>query len=161
VVRAHGGAVGAADGAAAGAEGARGEGGARAVAGGAHGQCSGCAAVAMAFGSARGVVGVFAVADGLLHGVQVFADGDGNGDADLGGGFEGLAQAREEQALEGSGEGAELDLAELVLVWIVAAVLFDQVIAEADAGAGVVEGSSPRCRYARTQYVLLAGGVYL
>jgi hypothetical protein len=113
----------------------------------------------MAFGSARGAVAVLAVANDLLHGVQVFADRDRDRDTDAGGGLEGLAQAREERALERHREGAELDLAELVLVGIVAAVLFNQVIAQADAGAGVVETSSPRCRNARTQYVLLVGRV--
>jgi hypothetical protein len=46
--------------------------------------------------------------------VEVFADGGVDGDAEFDGGLEGAAQAGEELAFEGGGEGAQFDLAEAV-----------------------------------------------
>ena len=114
----------------------------------------------MAFGGAGGGIGVGAVADDLLHLVEVFADVGIDGDAQADGGFEGAAEAGEQLALEGGGEGAELELAEGVFGGVPAAEARGEVVAAADAGAGVVEADATGFGEAGGEQLLLAGGVH-
>lgn len=130
----------------------------RLLIGGADGEGEGGAAVGVALGGVGGSVGVLAVADDLLHLVEVFADVHIDGDAQADGRLEGTAQAGEELALEGGGEGAELEFAEGVLGGLPAAEALGEVVAAADARAGVVEADVAGLGDARGEEFLLARG---
>ena len=117
---------------------------------GAQGESEGGAAIGMAISGVRGAEIELAVGgDDSLDGVKVFANGGGDGDGHDPALKRG-AEVREEFVLQPGGEGAEFDAAgrarqePRATRRNVFAELSDQQVAQADAGAGVIEANAPR-----------------
>jgi len=125
-------------------DGFEGEGAAGAVTRRADGEGEGGAAVGVALAGAGRPVVVLAVGHDLLHGVQILAHRAADRHAQPRGGLESAAEFGEELALKIGSEGAELDLAEAVALGVPLAVVAADHVAQADAGAGVVEAHAAR-----------------
>src|ERR1700678_1933427 len=115
-----------------------------AAGGGARGQGEGGATVGVAVGAVGGAVGDLAGRrTDTVEGMEVFADHSADGYAQ-GTLFKGHPQFGENLHLEGVGKIAQFDFAEFVARRVVLAEFLGQVIAQADAGAGVIEADATR-----------------
>ena len=128
-------------------------------------------AIGVAVGSGVGAVGDLAgVGDGAVDGMEVLADVAAAGDEEFAI-FEGAAETREEFGFESGCEMAKLNaigggskppklvgvVAELVFHGGTAAEFFLEVIAKADAGAGVIDGDALTALEVREQDLELFG----
>jgi hypothetical protein len=119
--------------------------------GGAPAEGQGGGAIGVAVGAGGGAVADLAVdGDDALDGGQVIANVATDGDDDLPL-FEGGAQAGVELGFQGRGEGAEFEAGDA------AAKLFDEVVAKADTGTGVIDSDFAAALEARPEFFDLIG----